>query len=213
MATALMVSIKSVFYLAAVVPVLLSPLLTAPRWTAVISRALLYGCTLTAAAALLYVLDSISISDPSVSEAASNAMSSGNKTLFTGPLVPRIKYIFLAFSGNPLVWSIIILGLLKVALDLAKGTNREASLCLLGFAVPLLSLLIYRNAFPYFFVFLMPLAVIPGGMFVQVMIHRTQKRRGIIYSAILCGIIAMMAVSFLSDYHRKLSDQTVAQSE
>ena len=77
-------------------------------------------------------------------------------------LFPGFEYFLLALRTNPLVWLFLAGGLVIHIFDMyiQQHSRDTPSFYLLAFLLPLVSLLIYRNTFPYFYVFIMPCAMI-----------------------------------------------------
>lgn len=212
-AGAFMVSIKSVFYLATIGPILLAFTLIRPVKPGAGIRILIYIATFLLVLLPLYQFHSASLPSTTTAEAGVAMMSAGNKTLMSGELFPRAHYIVRGIFENLLTWLFIFMGFAKVCYDTARGNNRQEALLLLSFALPLLSLTIYRNAYPYFFVFLMPAVVVLGGVFADLLITHFLKSGAKILMGVLGGTIVVVSAKFMVDYGKKLPDQTIAQSE
>ena len=213
LAAAIMISIKSVFYLATIGPILLTYALIEPVKPGAKFQVLVFIVAFTLMVFLLYQFHSMSIASVTAREAGGAMMSAGNKVLLSGPLFPRAHYIIRGILENPFIWIFVLLGLAKASYDALKRNNRQGALVLVSFALPLLSLIFYRNAFPYFFVFLMPGVVILGGSFGDVLIRHFRNSHATMLIAFPGAITLLIAAGFVMDYNRKLPDQTIAQSE
>jgi hypothetical protein len=200
MAAAMMISVKSVFYLSTIGVIFLAFLLFEPDRRAVAKNMLLY------AAVFVGAFDDLT--DP-----AGYLQAAGNKAFLESPLLPRINYILRGFSENGIIWVFIGFGLVKAVHDAIRGPDRKNSLILVSLAAPLLSLLIYFGAYPYFYVFLMPPAVVLGGVFADVLMARLRASQSKILLLILGGTVLFIPASTLGDYFRKLPNQTAAQVE
>ena len=213
MSAAIMVSIKSVFYLATIGPILLILITTEPVKRGAGLRVVVYAFSALLTLFVLYQFHSSSLSNASVADAGAAMMGAGNKTLLSGHFFPRAYYIVRAFSENPLVWLFVLLGIVAASYDALRDTKRREALFLIVLTLPLLSLVIYRNAFPYFYVFLMPAVIIPSGVFADVLITRFRKAGTGVLIGIFSGIVLLISASFVTDYMRKLPNQTIAQRE
>ena len=109
--------------------------------------------------ALLYAWHVSTLARTPSGAAAAGLSSSYAKALRDIPFFPRLGYFLRAFEENPLHWLLLLLGISAVIGSLR--TNRARSLLLLSFLLPLLSILFYRNAFTYYYAFVMaPAAVL-----------------------------------------------------
>ncbi|HFB55391.1 MAG TPA: hypothetical protein ENJ46_05650, partial [Hellea balneolensis] len=81
-------------------------------------------------------------------------------------LLPRIDTIISGLLYAPLQSLLLVLGMMLGVLDLfANTTKRDRAMVLFILASPLLSLLFYPGAYPYFYVFIFPSAVLFAGYF------------------------------------------------
>lgn len=213
MAVAMMVSIKSVFYLGTIGTIFLGLFLVDSERRAILKQALVFAVAFSGSLVVLYLAHGHALAGDSPSNAATFIRNAGTKTLLSTPFLPRATYILNALSQNGIVWLFVSLGLVKAGHGLFKGPDRRAAVVLVSFAVPLLSLLFYRNAFPYFYVFLMPAVVILGGVFADVLIANFRRSRSPVLLLALGGTAAMIFGSVLGDYVRRLPNQTAAQAE
>jgi hypothetical protein len=142
-AVAVLVTIKSGLWL----PAFLAALLY--RWPdrAVVLRCLIAGLLALGLAALLLLLHSATLQPSAENATASNARAALDTTFLAGPPFPR--------WNEARLWALLSLSaLLLAALGLAGARPRRQAAVLAGFALPLASIILYRNAFPYFFPFI-----------------------------------------------------------
>lgn len=217
LAVAHMVSIKSVFYLGTIAPILLTPFFIESDRRAALRSMLIFAATFIVSVTVLYQLHSYALSgavpNENSTDVATFVTSAGTATVFTGTFLPRLYFVLRGVMENGVIWIFIFLGLVKVGFDVARGHDRKNALFLLSFSLPLLSLLFYRNAFPYFFVFLMPAVMVLGGVFVDALNAYFRKIAPRISFCVLVATIATISASYLSNYISKLSDETIAQKE
>jgi hypothetical protein len=88
---------------------------------------------------------------------------------------------------------------------------RLEAMSLLVLALPLVSLLFYRNAFPYFYVFLMPPALILCGFAFDELTHDSRLVRRGVPVAFVATLMIMISVAL--SVSARLSDGTTAQRE
>ena len=210
MAMAMLVSIKSVFYLPAIGVVLAAPLWGGSPLAPVTRRIVVFSLWSAATFAVLFGLHWLSLAAPPLTDAGAFVASAGAKTLGPGGTFPAWPFVALALIDNALTWVLIAGGVGIAGWRLVGGGSRRDSLILLSLVTPLLSVLIYRNSFPYFFVFLMPAAVIPAAVAIDALAARERGATGI---AALVAVLVVSLVGYSINYARKLPDQTVAQAE
>jgi len=213
MAVAVLVSIKSIFYLSTIGAIFAGLFLVESDRGAIVRKVLIFAAAFAGSLAVLYQMHSHLLAGGAATDPGAYVRSAGAKTLLSTPFLPRINIIRNALFQNGPIWVLVALGLAKAGYEIVTGRGRRNAVVLLSVAVPLLSLLIYRNAYPYFYVFLMPAAVILGGYFADLLIARCQTAGSKVALLVLFGTVLMVSGSVLADYLRKLPDETVAQAE
>ncbi len=148
-ALAVLVTIKSALYL----PAFLAVLVWRIENRAVVMRIIIAGFLAGGICALLYLWHASGISVAEGNEAANNAKDALNTTLLNSGIFPRATEIlsWVMFSFPQII---------LVGIGLSAGWNARRVLLLMLFAAPLLSVVIYRNAFVYFFPFAVPLLMV-----------------------------------------------------
>jgi hypothetical protein len=213
MAVAMIVSVKSLFYLGTIGVIFLARLLFESNGRAAVKDMLLFAAVFLGAFVALFQIHTLALANDNLTDPVAYLRSAGNKAMFSSPFLPRINYILRGFLENGIIWVFIGFGLAKAVHDAIKGPKRKQALTLVALAAPLLSLLVYFGAYPYFYVFLMPAAVILGGVFADVLMARARASQSKILLLILGGTVLFIPASTLGDYIRKLPNQTVAQME
>jgi hypothetical protein len=97
--------------------------------------------------------------------------------LIDAGLFPRWHDFKSSLFWNPLLWALLGYGTLRNAWRLLRSSSewRRRSLLLLALTTSLLPLLVYRNAFPYFYVAVMPTAVIACGVLVSEIVSTYER--------------------------------------
>ncbi|WP_299949842.1 hypothetical protein [uncultured Ruegeria sp.] len=155
-ALALLVTIKSVLYL----PAFFAALLWRIEDRGVALRVVGTGLLSAGLSLLLYQWHSSTMAIAEGMDTATNAKSALSTTILKSGLFPR--------SLELLNW--ILFSLAQVALaiwGLTAKRGRKCIIVLLLFATPFLSVVFYRNAYPYFFPFATPLLMIAVAVGVQ----------------------------------------------
>jgi hypothetical protein len=144
-ALALLVTVKSALYL----PVFIGALLW--RWDdrGVVLRCLIAGLLALVIAELLFMWHASTINVAQGADAGGNLSEAARVTLGGSGFLPRWPEVslWLMFSAG---------GVMLAAAGLYATENKRLRVVFTLFALPLLSVVIYRNAFPYFFPFAVP---------------------------------------------------------
>ena len=208
LAVAAMITMKSVFYAPALVGAALLGSSAAPAWRPLISRLSKIAVTAAVLFGLLYLaFDAILPSgDPTV--ARSMVSSAFDKTLLSAGLFPRANSIVPAMIGAPVQSLLLIAGaVLAVLAAVRRDKNHRMAIALLLLAAPLTCLIVYRNAFPYFFAFILPPAMPLAGYACD----RISRRPLILYAI----IVTMTMIGALNYFEllrrdREAQEQTIA---
>lgn len=213
LAVAMMISIKSAFYLPTFGIILLAGFVTREgKWDAV-KGVILFFIVLGGVFLILYQFHGLSLTDLKRADPTIFLTSVGSKVLLWDDLFPRLPYIVRAVQENLFIWGLVIFGVLGMIRRIVRKEERKLGLVLLALLVPIGSLVIYRNAFPYFFVFLMPAVVILGGVGCDVLLARGREIETKIYGVIIVVILFAQGGMFFAHYVSKFPDQTIAQKE
>lgn len=168
-ALALLVSIKSLLFLPVVAAVFLRLGWLREARVAALKEAALFAVALLLGALLLYGLHKLSLPEGARADAAAFAGQSASKMFLTGSFFPRWLFFLRSLLQDPLTWLAMFAGAgFCVAAFMERASPRRAdALLLLAFASPLLVLPLYRNAFPYFYVFILAPGVLLAGVAFQ----------------------------------------------
>lgn len=162
-AVALLVTIKSVFYL----PTLTAAVLlrsSSIQWKTRACDLVIFGAAVCVALAVLLTLHMHALSAADMESAAGVAMRSREKVLRLDVLFPARQYMLWTLLLNPVLWLFVALGVAGILRRLRQGQCVTDMLLLLALLLPLGSLVLYRNAFPYFYAFIMPAVLVVSGM-------------------------------------------------
>lgn len=171
-AVAALITIKSVFY----VPTLV--LLAWWRADGVEDRRmawlkLLAGSAIGGAVLLLlYVYHQSFIAE---SIAAQDIVSgSVEKTIGESGFLPGLSWLLRSFLESPLNWLTLMGGITLAMRSLlrARRGERSRAIALISFGLPLCTLLFYRNAFPYYYVFMLAPAAVLAALFAESIVPR-----------------------------------------
>lgn len=213
MALAMMISIKSAFYLPTFGVIFLARVAARERKWHAVTGAIVFSIVFGGSFLALYHMHSLSVTEPTQLETGVFLTSVGSRMLLWDDPFPRLPFLVRAAQENLVVWALIALGTAGTIRRVVCKEHLESSLVLLALLIPIGSLLVYRNAFPYFFVFLMPAAVVVGGVGCDALIARGRKLRTSVYGVAIAVMLFVQVGMFFAHYVTRLPDQTVAQRE
>lgn len=152
-ATALLVSVKALVY-APALAVVLAVAAVRPTQRAAVA---LFGAGLVAAYAALYLLHTTAVAPVDASIAARTAAAGAAMWLD-----PRFEVLRETLRADWVFWTLFTAGLAAAMVAAIRSSDKHAWV-LIGLQLPLVSLLLYRNTYPYFFVVLTPVAALACG--------------------------------------------------
>ncbi|MCQ0987656.1 hypothetical protein [Jiella marina] len=160
-AVAGLVTVKSVFFVPAILAAAFFRLADSGERRAVLLRFITGGIVGAASFALLFLLHRASLGEVAAEAAPSNRLGQNIATMFSlGGFPWTGRYLLRSMVTSFLLWGGIAAGTALVLARLSPG-SRARGLALLALTVPLLSIFVYRNSFPYYYVFaLAPAAVL-----------------------------------------------------
>lgn len=164
-ALAALVTVKAVFYVPALALAALWRLAESKDRKAGLIRLGIAAAAGTATFGIVAFLHRLALAAPDA-ETAQRVVGHGfSKTVAEAGLLPRLDAIVPSLVSDAVVWILIGLGLAKAVSELRSGRRADPRLlALLGLALPLATLLFYRNAFPYYFAFILAPAAILAGL-------------------------------------------------
>jgi hypothetical protein len=163
MAIAMLITVKTAFYVAVIVPVIWC---LGSGWRGRARLALAFGTCFALALGALYWLHIATLAPPGASNAANYLRGAASKVFFEDGLVSRWADLLINLARNPLFWLLTFQGV-WVAWRAARANawhGRWEQWLPLLLALPILTLLFYRNAFAYYYVFILPPAAILIGL-------------------------------------------------
>jgi len=189
-AVALLITIKTIFYFPTFIAL---SLLSGPdlRWQGRVRRVLTFGVSAGMAFLALYGLHSLALAAPPVTDSVGVARQAGQKVLLWDDLFPRDDYLQWTLFSNALVWLWVAAGV-AIAVLWPRALQAGSRAVVLALLLPLGSVAVYRNAFPYFFVFIVPPALVAAALPVEMIL----RRRG--WSAGRLAILSTMVLTLLA---------------
>jgi hypothetical protein len=208
LALSFMLTLKTVFFLpgAAVLALIEPP--GGQAWQRRLRRLLALAVAAVVGLAVLWTLHRQAIVAPSSdgSQIADVQRIAGN-ILWPGYWFPGRHYLLRSLGQSALVWVLLTGGLLQAILDLR---SRRSMLPLLVLALPLATVVFYRNSFPYFLACILAPAVLLCGLALD-RLRRLADRSGrlgpVLATAILIGVFATGVANYVRQLPNGLAGQ------
>lgn len=152
-----LITIKSVFYVPIFGAVFLARTLEANwRPKIIVQSALAFFVAVITFIGLFY-LHKMSFPPVDISKSTNLVSHSFGKTILTFEFFPQLKVFWRALSNNLVVSFAIVAGFVYAVLKLFRGNRSEKyeQIVFISFAIPLATVIFYRNSFPYFYPFIL----------------------------------------------------------
>jgi len=119
-------------------------------------------------------------------------------------LFPASKWIIQTLGIDLLIWLLLLGGLVVHVADLLRGryARNDPRAYLLVLAIPLFSLVVYRNAYPYFFVFLVPTVTLFCGYAFERLAAKLKNAKRITVPVLSVALGLMVLSNFIVHYPR-----------
>lgn len=178
-----------------------------------IGELVLLGGTALATFLALYFAHRYSLAGAAGYSAADMVARSADKLIMGDELFPRALYIDHTITHDALAWFLLLTGFaVAVGVALTRGSRRQG-VGLIGLGLPLLSLVFYRNAFPYYFVFMLAAPAVLAACLVAYAENRLERTRPIYFRVMIGCLVAMLAGGMIGRYLDDNVDRTVAQRQ
>ena len=183
LAISFLVSIKTVFYIPTILAFLVIAFYLSRDRKHVVKICLVFAFCSICWISLLYSLHNYMLTSrlsnlsSAVTKGQAIIASAGSKVLWTGKFFPRSAYIIRSLLENPGTWLVMLLGTFTSVVYLFTSRYRWRYGIIFAFILPLGTLLFYRNAFPYYFVFILPPALIISGVYVEISVYYNKQGR------------------------------------
>jgi hypothetical protein len=219
MAVAALVTVKILFYLVAIGAVLLC---IASGFRSFLRLALAFGIPFVGAATALYLLHDATLAAAPVGDPAAAASGAGafeailrfadrvaGKMFVEDGLFPRWKEFLILLALNPLFWFMTVDGGVMAIRGARRGGR--ADWLPLAIALPLLAPILYRNAFFYFFAFILP----PASLLIALSFEKYRARLQANAGRVVRGMAAILVLGLFAfgavNYARLLPDRLAPQ--
>ena len=214
-ALALLISIKSLLFLPAVTGVFLYRAWRSEARKAALKEALIFFLSFSVATLLLYMSHKASLPITVKSDVASFAGQSASKMFLGGDFFPRWLFFLRSLLQDPIVWLAMTAGgLLCIAQVLnGKAETARAALLLLAFASPLLVLPLYRNAFPYFYVFILAPGVLLAGVAFERFLEARREHNAALPLIAVLAVASVIVFGLIGRGAVLKADETRAQHQ
>lgn len=215
-ALATLVSVKSAFHLTAIGAVYLCLLVAAEARRPVLVSAALFAVSFAGALAALFAAHRLSLAVTTPTAVADFLGGSANKMLSGRDLRLPLFYLATDYVRSLPLWALLLGGAVVARREAARTRGRARAEKLIPFALclPALTLLFYRNAFPYYYALaLAPGALLTGLAYDRLGVWSATFRQAWRRRAAPAALIAALAAMLLVDGLRYGADQTAVQRQ
>jgi hypothetical protein len=215
MALSLMFSIKTVFYLITIAVIFIFRLLLNENRTNTGKQFILFLIAMLIFYSLFYSFHIFTLPEQELRQPKDFISSAYSKVIIFRDFFPRWIYFEQSFYENLSIWFLLFVGITYL---IGEQIRRKKiypvnTVFLFTFLIPLISLLFYRNAFPYFYVFIISPAIVISGFFTHRIAENFKKTGSVGSLCILTVISIAVFFNFIIHYKKNSTDQIVAQKE
>lgn len=139
------------------------------------------------------------------SDSAASLTATAETVFLSGGLFPRLAVMKTGFMTGLIPSIFILLGFVMAAVSMATDlAKRKEAFVILSMAIPLLTFIFYRNAYPYFYAFILPPVVILAGYGA----HRLK-----LSNLILAALSILMTVNIVVLHMTRIDDMRGVQAQ
>ncbi len=216
MALSLMVSLKTVLYLPAIGAIFLCRIFLKENRRAIFKEIVFFTVTLIIGFILVYQYHLFTLSGEGLHSPVKVVNAFASRGILFNGLFPEPVYMLLILVENLFIWVFWLVGIILLVWELICFKNKQLSenMLMLPLLIPLISLIFYKNSFPYFYVFIISPAIIFPGVFVSKIIDDYKKKGSVVFLMLISTIASLIVfVNFSIHYKRNAFNQTVTQRE
>ena len=157
LALAAIITIKTAMFLPSLVVVVAVPLLCGGMTTRAARRTVATALTAVVGFTFLYALHTLTLNEGIARPSTDLAMGSLSKTVITAGFFPQLDTLILTLRWDLVFWALWLVGggVLARRIWQANGSERSRWLEAGALTLPVASLAVYRNSFPYFYPFIL----------------------------------------------------------
>ncbi len=126
---------------------------------------------------------------------------------------PQLRFFKLTLEYDLFIWLFLATGIIFNTIDSVKRKKNPINLYLFAFLIPLFSILFYRNAFPYFYVFITPTVTIFCGYLLWRLTGIIKIKSRIIFFVLVVIVGGAVFKNFIGFYSVYSARQTQVQHQ
>lgn len=146
-------------------------------------------------------------------QSATVSSDSGQKMFQLWPPLPRQEHAAIAFRENRAIWVLMLIAACMMLKYLSCRGQRPAGIWLLAVLWPTVTILFYRNAFPYFYVMIMPFGALAAAEVFEQIWMRFQRQRRSGWAALLLLLPLLNTIAVMKSHLPRLIDQQITQRQ
>jgi hypothetical protein len=153
---------------------------------------------------------SVGTSLPQKVQAASRAYSN---FVFFDQLFPQFEIFKILLRVDWIIWLFLAAGIILYFFDCLKSKQIIKNICVVVLLFPLFSILFYRNAFPYFYVFAIPTATLFCGFTVKKLTDIVRIKNHVICLLVIIIFSGVVFKNFITWYSAFSNKQIIGQKQ
>ncbi len=194
MAVAFLISIKSAFFLPTLGTLFVARRLGGTSWREVVRDAVVFAVVVVVVTLGLGAWHIATLAAPSAAGGSAGLMAIGSKMTSAATVFPQRATLLKSLGFDLAFWLFLAVGVVVTVVTIVgvrhPGAARARGVMVLGFAIPLVALTFYRNAFPYFYVTIIPAAsLLVGAMLGRV--ERALRARDVAVAVVTVVTVAL----------------------
>lgn len=213
MAIALLVTIKSAFYVATLGAVFLCLLVGARKRVEIVKAGTVFAAAGGAGLPLLYGLHSLTLAAPESGSTGSVLAGTYQQMISFGVVPPAWRYLAVGVGENVFFWLLLLAGAGFAATRAVDVGGRARAWLLLSLLTPLATIIFYRNAFPYYYVVVLSSAAVLCGGVVEWLVRRREAQAAGRLALLVPLMFVVMFGKLVGHYLQNADDGTVAQRQ
>jgi len=210
MGISLLISLKAAIHVGSLVTLFLTLGIFSERKMPIFHKGALFLALMALTFALGFTLHQNSLPLATTASQQTFVQHAAAKAFSLKEFFPRWEYFTRTLRNNPFIWSYSAVGFFFLIIDIIRGRDKKC-LIALSFLPPLLSLPFYRNAFPYYYVFIISPAIFFCGILPHRLIEDFKKSGSnallFLFALIYLPIVGGAGTHFLKAFNQNNKSQ------
>ena len=205
------ITIKSALYVPTIGSLLLVLIIFSDNRRVVFTKSLVMISSALAAFVLFYLYHKSSLAVEPIQQAVASIDHGYNKTINFTQIFPKVGYFRSSLKSDFVYWIAIGFGLFITAKSIKDTTfmDRATALIIIAMVFPLITILFYRNAYPYYYTFIMASTSILCGVAWDAMPWQKQPNiaKLFVVFSLFSIVVRIITYGYILPYTKNLNHQ------